>query len=253
MAGRAVLADSRAVITGGSRGIGFEIAMTLAHAGADVVIASRSLEACERVARDIREETHRVAVPVKCHVGNWDDLADLHRRSYEEFGQVDILVNNAGIAPTYESLSEVSAELFDKTIAVNLRAPFRLSALFGASMQQCGSGSIINVSSIAAVRPRPHDLPYAAAKAALHVLTEGFAQDLGPQVRVNTLVLGPFLTDIASGWDMEAFNVRLQRYPARRAGDPSEAARAALFLASEASSYITGSTLTVDGGSSLTR
>ena len=161
------LSGKVALVTGGSRGLGREMVLAFARRGADVVIASRSIDTCEEVADEVRRETGRQALPVACHVGRWDDLERLTDAAYDEFGRVDVLVNNAGMAPVYPSLVEVSEELFDKVVAVNLKGPFRLSALVGARMVAGDGGSMINVSSIAAQRPQVHDIPYAAAKAGL--------------------------------------------------------------------------------------
>src|SRR5258705_219612 len=139
--------------------------------GADVVIASRKGDACEALAKEVREQTGRRALGVACHVGRWSDCDALADAAYAEFGRVDVLVNNAGMSPLYPSLDQVSEELFDKVIGVNLKGPFRLAARIGARMKQDGRGSIINVSSIAAVAPSPIEVPYAAAKAGLDNFT----------------------------------------------------------------------------------
>jgi NAD(P)-dependent dehydrogenase (short-subunit alcohol dehydrogenase family) len=240
-----------ALVTGGSRGLGREMVLAFAEAGADVVISSRKLAGCEDLADEVRAKTGRRALAVACHVGQWDALDGLVDAAYDEFGTVDVLVNNAGMAPVYPSLDAVTEELFDKVLAVNLKGPFRLSALVGSRMAAGGGGSIVNVSSIAAVRPTPSDLPYAAAKAGLDVLTAGYARALGPTVRVNTLMAGPFFTDISKAWDREAFDVYAQAFPLQRGGRPEEVVGAALYFASDASSFTTGSVLRVDGGSSL--
>ena len=240
-----------ALVTGGSRGLGREMVLAFAHAGADVVISSRKLAGCEDLADEVRHKTGRRALAHACHVGRWSALEDLVEAAYGEFGAVDVLVNNAGMAPLYESLGSVSEELFDKVLAVNLKGPFRLTALVGERMVAAGRGSVVNISSIAAVRPTADDLPYAAAKAGLDVLTAGYARALGPQVRVNTLMAGPFFTDISKAWDRDAFDAYAQRFPLQRGGRPEEVVGAALYLASDASSYTTGSVLRVDGGSAL--
>jgi NAD(P)-dependent dehydrogenase (short-subunit alcohol dehydrogenase family) len=237
-----------ALVTGSSRGLGWEIAQAFAGCGADLIIASRKLEACEEAASELREKYGSRALAVGCHAGHWDEMEALAERSYGEFGRIDVLVNNAGMSPLYPSLKEVSEDLFDKVIAVNLKGPFRLTALIGSRMAAGDGGSIINVSSVASIRPTPDELPYAAAKAGLDVLTSGYAQAFGPKVRVNTLMAGPFLTDISKAWDMEAFERVWARYPARRAGRPSEIAGAALYLASDLATYTTGAVLRVDGG-----
>jgi NAD(P)-dependent dehydrogenase (short-subunit alcohol dehydrogenase family) len=240
-----------AVVTGGSRGLGLAMATAFAQAGADVVVASRKLDACQRAAGAITGLTGRTVVPVPCHVGRWSDLDALVETSYEAFDRVDVLVNNAGMSPLYPSLGEITEELFDKVIAVNFKAPFRLSARFGERMKAAGRGSIINISSVAAIRPGPRELPYAGAKAALNAITGGFAMALGPEVRVNTIMAGPFLTDISKAWDLDAFEAQAQNFPLRRGGQPDEIVGAALYFAGDASSFTTGSVLTIDGGAAL--
>jgi len=240
-----------ALVTGGSRGLGLQMATAFAAAGADVVIASRKLASCEEAAASISAQTGRRALPVACHVGHWDELDDLVETVYDEFGRVDVLVNNAGMSPLYPSLAEVTEELFDKVVAINFKAPFRLSALVGERMKAAGGGSIINISSMAAVRPSPRELPYGGAKAALNAVTMGFARALGPEVRVNTIMAGPFLTDISKAWDLDAFEEQARAFPLRRGGRPEEIVGAAMYFATDASSFTTGSVLAVDGGTTL--
>src|SRR5580765_7726409 len=194
-----------AVVAGGSRGLGREMVLAFARAGADVVIASRKLESCEALAREVEAETGRRALAQACHVGRWQDLDRLADAAYDAFGKVDVLVNNAGMSPLYDHVVNVSEELYDKVLDVNLKGPFRLTALVGTRMAEGDGGSIINVSSTAAERPTPTELPYAGAKAALNAFTIGFARAFGPKVRVNCIQPGPFLTDIAKAWDMETF------------------------------------------------
>lgn len=238
-----------AVITGGSRGLGRAIAEAFARRGATVVVASRKAQACEATAAEIVEQTGGRALGMGCHVGRWADCDALVERVHLELGRIDVLVNNAGSSPLYPSLEEVSEELFDKVIAVNLKGHFRLCALVAARMAAGQGGSIINVSSTSSVSPDPMELPYGAAKAGLSALTVGFARAYAPSVRVNTIMPGPFLTDIARAWDMEAFTERARvGIPLQRAGQPEEVVGAALYLASGASSYVTGATLVLDGG-----
>jgi NAD(P)-dependent dehydrogenase (short-subunit alcohol dehydrogenase family) len=246
------LTDRVAVVTGGSRGLGRAIVEAFAHAGAHVVIASRKGEACEALAREVRAATGREALGVAFHAGRWEDCDALAERARAAFGRVDVLVNNAGMSPLYPSLAEVSEALWDKVMAVNLKGAFRLSALLGARMAEAGGGSIVNVSSIAAVQPTPMELPYAAAKAGLNALTVGLARAFGPAVRVNCIMPGPFLTDISKAWDLEAFEREARRsIPLRRGGEPAEIVGAALYLASDASSYTTGAVIKVDGGAAF--
>jgi NAD(P)-dependent dehydrogenase (short-subunit alcohol dehydrogenase family) len=236
-----------ALVTGGTRGLGLAIARALSSAGADLVVASRKEDACDAVAAELRAGGGR-AFAYPCHVGHWDDLEGLAEAAYREFGHVDVLVNNAGVSPLYPTLSAVSEELFDKVVGVNLKGPFRLSALVGERMIAGAGGSIINISSTGAVRPTGDIVPYAAAKAGLNAMTVGFADALGPKVRVNAIMPGPFLTSISRNWDMDVLAQRTRTFPLRRAGLADEIVGAALYLASDASSYTTGSILTVDGG-----
>jgi NAD(P)-dependent dehydrogenase (short-subunit alcohol dehydrogenase family) len=228
------------------------MALGFARAGADVAIASRKLDACERVAQEIRALGRR-ARAIACNVSRWSELETLVDAACSEdrgLGGVDVLVNNAGMSPLYDSLDAVTEELFDKVIAVNLKGPFRLSALCGRRMVEQGGGVILNVSSIAAVQPSPHAAPYGAAKAGLESLTRSLAFALGPSVRVNCIAAGPFFTDVARHWDLEAFARRAEHDIAlRRGGQPDEIVGAALYLASDAASFTTGAVLRVDGGS----
>ena len=236
-----------ALITGGTRGLGRAIIHALALAGADVVVSSRKQEACDEAAEEVRGLGRR-AVAHACHVGHWEEIEQLVDAAYDAFGHVDVLVNNAGISPTYPDPQSVTEELWDKVIAVNLKGPFRLTALVGSRMADADGGSIVNISSIGAVRPTHDILPYAAAKAGLNALTVGFADAFGPKVRVNAVMPGPFLTDISRDWNHEAFAERARTFPLRRAGVPDELASAVLYFASGASSFTTGAVLAVDGG-----
>ncbi|MFD9391086.1 SDR family NAD(P)-dependent oxidoreductase [Streptomyces sp. NPDC060000] len=239
------LSGKVALVTGGSRGLGREMARAFAGAGADVVIASRKLDACEAVAAEVRALGRR-ALPVAAHVGHWDDLGRLAGTAYAEFGKVDVLVNNAGMSPLAPSSEETGEELFDKVIGVNFKGPFRLASLIGRRMCEGDGGSIINVSSSGALFPQPRFGPYAGAKAALNALTTVFALEYGPKVRVNTISAGPFLTDISKAWSEE--KRRSTRSATGRPGRPEEIIGTALYLASDASSYTTGSLIRVDGG-----
>lgn len=237
-----------ALVTGGSRGLGREMVLAFARHGADVIIASRKLDGCEAVAAEVRA-LGRKALPVATNVSRWADCDALVERAYGEFGKVDVLVNDAGLSPLYPKLSAVTEELFDKVIGVNLKGPFRLSALIGERMAEGAGGSIINVSSTASANPAPQAEPYGAAKAGVNNLTRSFAFAFGPSVRVNCIMAGPFLTDISKAWDMEAFEARAKsRIALQRGGQAHEIVGAALYFASDASSFTTGSVLRVDGG-----
>ncbi len=238
-----------AVVTGGSRGLGRAMVLAFADHGADVVIASRKLDNCTALADEVVQRTGRRALPVACHVGDWDQVDALAATAFDEFGRVDVLVNNAGMSPLYPSLGEVTEALYDKVVQVNLKGVFRLSAVVGERMVADGGGSIINVSSTAASRPSPVEAVYGAAKAGVESLTVSMARAFGPTVRVNCIRPGPFLTDISKAWDMEAFERQAARTIALgRGGEADEIVGAALYLASDASSFTTGSVLPVDGG-----
>jgi NAD(P)-dependent dehydrogenase (short-subunit alcohol dehydrogenase family) len=250
--GRFDLTGKVAVVTGGSRGLGREIVLAFAAYGADVVIASRKLDACEELAAHVRSEFGRRAHAVQFHAGHWEDADRLVAAVDSEFGRCDVLVNNAGSSPLYPSLAEISEELFDKVVSVNFKGPFRLCALIGQRMAAGDGGSIINISSIAAVAPGPHELIYAGAKAALNAITVGIARAYAPKVRANVIMPGPFLTDISRAWDMDAFDQHVApAIPLGRAGQPHEIVGAALYLASDASSYTNGAVIKVDGGAAF--
>lgn len=238
-----------AVVTGGSRGLGRAMVQAFAEQGADVVIASRKADACEQAAAEVREATGREAMGIGFHAGRWEDADRLADAVLERFGRCDVLVNNAGMSPLYGSLPEVTEELFDKVVGVNFKGPFRLSALLGERMAAGDGGSLIHVSSIAAVQPTPNELVYAGAKAALDAMSIGLSRAYAPKVRSNVIMPGPFLTDIAKAWDMDAFAETAKRtIPLQRGGEPHEVVGAALYLASDASSYTTGSVIKIDGG-----
>ena len=239
------LSGKVALVTGGTRGLGREIVLGLARAGADMVISSRKQDACEAMAREV-EALGRRALPLAAHVGRWSDLERLAEAAYAAFGKVDVLVNNAGMSPIAPSTLETSEDLFDKVVGVNFKGPFRLSAVVGARMAEGGGGSIINISSIGALRPSPWIAPYAGAKAALNAISIALAQELAPKVRVNVISPGGFLTDGAGpgATDEEARqSVALNRW-----GEPREIVPTVLYLASEASSFTTGANIRVDGG-----
>ncbi|OBB19958.1 SDR family NAD(P)-dependent oxidoreductase [Mycolicibacterium elephantis] len=242
------MTDRVAVVTGGSRGIGRAVAEGFAMAGADVVIASRKLDNCERAAQEIEAATGRRALPVACHVGRWNDAELLLDAVYDAFDRCDVLVNNAGMSPVYEDLPSVTEELYDKVHAVNARGPFRLSALFGARMAERDGGCIINVTTAGTLRPDATDLPYAMAKAGLNALTLALAGAWAPKVRANLVMPGAFDTDISKAWGAEMQAQAAALNPMKRIGVPEDMAGLCVFLASDAASYINGAQVLVDGG-----
>lgn len=237
-----------AVVTGGSRGIGRAVAGGLAAAGTDVVVASRKLEVCEQAAAEITSATGRRAVAVACHVGHWDDCDRLVDRVYADFGRCDVLVNNAGMSPLYDSLASVPEDLYDKVHAVNAKGPFRLSALIGSRMAEGDGGSIINVTTAGSLRPNADDLPYAMAKAGLNALTLGLAGAWSPKVRANLVLPGAFDTDITKAWAPGSKARVADMNPMKRIGRPEDMVGVCVFLASDASSYVNGAQILVDGG-----
>jgi hypothetical protein len=237
-----------AVVTGGSRGIGAAIVNGFADAGADVVIASRKLDNCQRLAAEVAARTGRRALGVACHVGHWDQCDRLVDTVYDEFGRCDVFVNNAGMSPLYPDLASITEEYFDKVNGVNLKGPFRLGALVGTRMAAGDGGAIINVSTIGSLRPGPNELVYACAKAGLNALTIGLAEAFGPRVRVNAILPGPVLTDIAEAWTEEVRATVGERLPLKRAGQAADFVGTALWLAGAASAWVTGVLVRVDGG-----
>jgi len=239
MSGKVVL------ITGGSRGLGEAMTKAFAEHGADVIIASRSLESCREAAAAV-EALGRRALPVACHVGRWSDLDALVETAYREFGRIDVLINNAGMSPVAESSLATSEDLFDKVVAVNLKGPFRLTALVGSRMVEAGGGSIVNVTSTGAIRPLPEFGPYAAAKGGLNILTRAQAIEFGPKMRVNAIMASPFWTDVSKSWREEAD--KTSDAALRRIGRAHEVVTSALYFASDHSSFTTGAVLEVSGG-----
>ena len=233
-----------ALVTGGSRGLGYQMVKAFAQRGADVIIASRKIEACEKVAAEVRAMGRR-AMAYAAHCGKWDDIDALIDAAYAEFGRIDILVNNAGMGPAIPS-HEVPENLFDSVMNLNFKGPFRLASIVGKRMKDAGGGCIINISSIASLVPMPRVVAYAGAKAALNAMTTSMAREYGPQVRVNCIAAGPFLTDISKAWTEEARETSDNAL--HRPGKPEEIVTAALYLASGASSFTTGSIIRVDGG-----
>ena len=240
--------DKIVVVTGGSKGLGRAMALGFASVGADVVVASRKLEPCQRVADEIRAQGRR-ALAVSCHVGDWAQCEALVAATVAEFGRIDVLVNNAGIAPVPPSLKEVTSDLFDKTIDVNLKGPLRLSALAAEHMPP--GGTIINISSKASTHPSPFTVVYAVAKAGLNALTAAASQEFGPRgIRVNGIICGTFDTDslrraYPTDEELRAVGSRLS---VGRVADADEIVGTALYLASDASSYMTGKMVVLDGG-----
>lgn len=233
-----------ALVTGGSRGLGYQMVKAFAERGADVIIASRKLENCERVAGECRALGVR-AMPVSAHVGRWDECTELVEKAWDAFGRVDILVNNAGMSPAMPS-HEVTEKLFDSVVNLNFKGPFRIASLMAHCMAQGEGGCIINVSSSGSMMPLPRTVPYGSSKAALNAMSRSLAWEYAPKVRVNTLSPGAFRTDIVEAWPDKGQGAIA--IPRGHAADPHEIVTAALFLASPASVNVTGSIVRCDGG-----
>jgi NAD(P)-dependent dehydrogenase (short-subunit alcohol dehydrogenase family) len=243
------LSGKVAIVTGGGRGLGKAIALGLAGAGADIVVASRKVENCEAVASEIGALGRR-AIAVGCHVGRTEQIDALVDAAYSEFGDVDIVVNNAAMSPGTQ-LVDSSPELFQKTYVTNTLGPMWLASRCAERMRERGGGVIVNVVTTGAFRPGAGLGLYCSSKAALHALTLVMAKEWASWgVRVNEISPGPFLTDMmAPGaanpeWTARMFDQML----IKRIADPREIVGAVLYLASDASGFATGTTVTVDGG-----
>jgi NAD(P)-dependent dehydrogenase (short-subunit alcohol dehydrogenase family) len=233
-----------ALVTGGSRGLGLQMVRAFSQRGADVVISSRKLDACEAAAEEMRRLGRR-ALAISANASRWDDVDRLAAAAYQAFGRIDILVNNAGMSPAIPS-HEITEAMFDKIVSLNFKGPFRLASQVAKRMADGDGGSIINVSSSGTLHPLPTVVPYSGAKAALNAMTVSLAREYGPKVRVNAISAGPFLTDISKAWS-EA-DRQSARNSAGRPGRPEEIVTTALLLASPASSFTTGAIIRCDGG-----
>ena len=237
-----------ALVTGGSRGLGHAIAAGFAEAGCDIVIASRKRASCEEAAADLSRRYGVRARGFACNVTSWNECEALVQDVHREFGRIDILVNNAGSSPPSGDIADLSEALFDKILAVNLKGPFRLTALIGSLMVRQGSGSIINIGSSAATHSLADAIPYSAAKAGLNAATGAFARLFGPAVRVNTIQPWAVETDMLAGVAPADLAEMGRDHAIKRAARPDELVGMAIYLASDAASYTTGSVLRCDGG-----
>jgi len=242
-----MLKDKIAIVTGASRGIGRAIAETFVREGARVVICGRKPETLEQAAREIGT----AVMPIVCHVGRREQIEAMVDTVTREFGRIDILVNNAGTNVAQAPCLDVDEGMFDKMVEINLKSAFRLTQSIAPGMCGRGSGSIVNISSISGVRPQFEGLLYSMTKAALIMMTQSYALELGPRgVRVNAIAPGLIQTVMSEYyWKDEARRgKRLENQPIRHLGQPMEIAEVAALLASDRSSFITGQTLVVDGG-----
>jgi len=248
MSGR--LDNKVALVTGASRGIGKAIAQAFAREGASVVICGRKQETLDQVAAESQGLGGRL-FPAACHVGRADDIRRLVANAHSEFGRVDILVNNAGTNIAQEPCLQVDEAKFDKMVEINLKGAFRLIQAIAPGMCERGSGSIINIASIAGIRPQYYGLLYSMTKAALIMMTKSYAVELGPKgVRVNAIAPGLIKTVLSEYYwkSEERMEKIMDLQPVKHLGEPEEIAEAALLLASDGGSYLTGQTLVIDGG-----
>ena len=243
--------NKTAVVTGASRGIGEAIARSLARHGATVVLSSRKQERLDKVAASINEQGAGRAIPIACHTGHTDAIEALFARVQAELGRLDVLVNNAATNPYFGPATGISESAFDKTLEVNIKGYFLMAQHAARMMTEQRSGSIINIASIAGITSAPYQVVYGMTKAAVISMTRGLARELGPfGVRVNAIAPGLTKTRFAGALfeNPEIYKHFIELTPLRRHAEPEEIAGAALYLASEASSFTTGSVIVCDGG-----
>ncbi|HZJ94442.1 MAG TPA: SDR family oxidoreductase [Thiopseudomonas sp.] len=239
-----------AFVSGASRGIGAAIAQLLAQQGAHVIVSSRRLESCQTVVEQITAAGGQ-ATAMACHIGEMQQIEAVFAQIREQFGRLDILVNNAAANPYFGNILDTGLDAFEKTVEVNIRGYFFMSVEAGKLMRENGGGSIINVASVNGISPALMQGIYSVTKAAVINMTKAFAKDCASfGIRCNALLPGLTDTKFASALTSNEAILKhaLQIIPLNRVADPKEMAGAVLYLASDASSYTTGTTLTVDGG-----
>lgn len=245
--------DKVALITGSTKGIGLSIAETYAAAGAKVVISSRKAETCEAVANELREKGFE-AIAKPCHIGDKAQLQDLVDTTLATWGKIDVLVCNAATNPVYGPLSELTDEAWDKIMDTNVKSTFWLCNMVLPGMADAGGGSVILLSSIAAIKGNDKIGCYGMSKAAEAALTRNLAVEWGPKgIRVNAIAPGVVVTDFAKALvdDPKRKAIVENQTPLRRLGQPIDIAGVAQFLATEASAYMTGQYLVADGGTTI--
>ena len=244
------LENKVAIVTGSSKGIGKAIAKGLAQRGAQVVISSRSQEACDAVANEFTKEGLK-AVGIACHIGKEEQRINLVNTTIDAFGRIDVLVNNAAINPVYSPIEEVTPAIFDKIMDVNVKAPWSLSNLVLPHFKAHKNGSIINIASVEALTPGFGLGIYSTSKAAILMLTKNQAKEWGQYgVKANAICPGLIKTKFSAAlWTNEKMLNKLEKsIPSGRMGMPEEMVGLACLLASDAGSYMTGGVYTADGG-----
>ena len=246
------LSGKVAIVTGSTKGIGRAMVEGLARAGASVVVSSRKQDLCDEVAKEVANATGADVLGLACHVGEWDAIPGFVDAVTERFGRIDVLVNNAGINPAHVSPTDMTLEFWRKMFSVNLEGPLRMSQCAAPVMRDGGGGSIVNIGTMAAYHAGPGICAYGASKAALKNLTRTMAMEWADWgIRVNLLSPGPFTSEMLLGaaksdpgyLDMVAGGTLL-----KRVADPAEIVGPVLYLASDASSYVTADDISVSGG-----
>jgi NAD(P)-dependent dehydrogenase (short-subunit alcohol dehydrogenase family) len=241
-----------AIVTGSTKGIGRAMASGLAQAGATVVVSSRKQELCEKAASEIAAETGAMTLGLACHVGEWDAIPGFVETVHERFGHIEVLVNNAGITPSRLTVSDITQDVWRKIFSVNVEGPLRMAQCVAPLMREHGGGSIVNIASMAAYSGGPGVCAYGASKAALVNLTKSMAQEwVQWNIRVNALSPGPFLSEMVEGAERNAPGFKDMIAGGtlmKRVADPPEVVGPVLYLASDASSFVTGDDLSVSGG-----
>ncbi|MDP5132973.1 MAG: SDR family oxidoreductase [Paraglaciecola sp.] len=239
-----------ALVTGASRGIGESIAHLLAAYGARVIVSSRKIDGCEEVAAKIRAQGGD-AVAMACHVGEMAQIDAIFDNIKQQYGRLDILINNAAANPFFGHILDTDLAAYNKTVDVNIRGYFFMSIAAGKMMKEQGGGVILNTASVNGISPGPMQGIYSVTKAAVISMTKAFAKECGPlNIRVNALLPGLTETKFASALtsNEKILKTALLQIPLGRTAQPDEMAAAVLYLVSDASSYTTGTTVTVDGG-----
>ncbi len=240
------------LLTGASRGIGHATAIGLAKAGADLAIASRKLPDLEKVAAEIKK-LGRKCIPIATHVGRMEEINSLVKKTLDEFGKIDVLVNNAATNPSMASAMDIDERAWDSIMNLNLKGLFFLSQAVAKTMKEKGGGKIINIASIAGISPDILAV-YSISKAGVIMATKVMAQQWGQyNIRVNTVAPGLTKTKFSEAlWgNPDILNIAMSRTPLGRPAEPEEMLGAILFLASDASSYVTGQVIAVDGGTTI--
>lgn len=244
-----------ALVTGASRGIGEEIAKLLAEHGAHVIVSSRKLDGCQAVVDTISADGGKASA-FPCHVGSMEDIAAIFAHIKAEHGRLDILINNAATNPYFGDILDTDLKSFQKTVDVNIRGYFFMSIEAGKIMREHGGGAMVNTASVAGIQPSPGQGIYAVTKAAVINMTRAFAGECGKHnIRVNALLPGLTKTAFAGALfdNDEFYQEAVRSIPLKRHATPDEMAGVVLMLVSDAGTFITGESITVDGGMTATR